>query len=60
MVQQSVWRFRDYGALLAAAERVLAADGKVLAFVESDRILIGAKDIRQFLRGAFIGAKCPK
>ncbi len=51
MVQHSVWKFRDYGALRAAVARVLAANGKVLAFVESDRILMQSKEIRQFLRG---------
>ena len=60
MVQHSVWRFREYGALLDAAERVLAADGKVLAFVESDRILIRPKEVRQFLHGAFTATRCPK
>ncbi len=49
MVQHSVWRFRDYGALRAAAERVLAANGKVLAFVESDRIPMKSREIRRFL-----------
>lgn len=49
MVQHSVWRFQNYATLLAAAERVLAADGKVLAFVESDRILVEQKEVRQLL-----------
>ena len=51
MVQHSVWRFRDYMALLAVAERVLADGGKVLAFVESDRIPMDLKEVRQFLHG---------
>ncbi len=51
-VQHSVWRFRDYGALRAAAECVLASGGKVLAFVESDRIPMDLKEVRQFLHGA--------
>lgn len=51
MVQHSVWRFRDLGALREAAERVLAAEGKVLAFVESDRIPLMLKEVRQFLCG---------
>jgi CRISPR/Cas system-associated endoribonuclease Cas2 len=49
MVQHSVWRFRDYGAMRVAAERVLSAGGKVLAFFESDRILFELREIRQFL-----------
>jgi CRISPR/Cas system-associated endoribonuclease Cas2 len=55
MVQRSVWRFRDYGAMRVAAERVLAADGRVLAFFESDRILFELRGIRQFLRVTQIG-----
>ena len=51
MLQHSVWRFRDLGALRAAAERVLAANGKVLAFVESDRIPLRAKEVRELLHG---------
>ena len=51
MVQHSVWRFQDYRVLLAVAERVLAEGGKVLAFVESDRIPMGLKEVRQFLHG---------
>jgi CRISPR/Cas system-associated endoribonuclease Cas2 len=55
MVQHSVWRFRDYGAMRVAAERVLAAGGRVLAFFESDRILFELREIRQFLRVTQIG-----
>ena len=51
MLQHSVWRFRDLGALRAAAERVLAANGKVLAFVESDRIPLRSKEVRELLHG---------
>lgn len=50
MVQHSVWRFRNYGAMRVTAERVLAAGGKVLAFFESDRIPFELREIRQFLR----------
>ena len=67
MVQHSVWRFQDYRVLLAVAERVLAEGGKVLAFVESDRIPMDLKEVRQFLHGVSnrtvekIGrTKCPK
>lgn len=49
MVQHSVWRFQDLQALRAAAKRVLVAKGKVLAFVESDRILLTSKETRQLL-----------
>lgn len=50
MLQHSVWRFRDLGALRVAAERVLAANGKVLAFVESDRIPLRSKEVGELLR----------
>ncbi len=53
LVQHSVWRFRDLAALRAAAERVLAAKGKVLAFIESDRILLTSEEVRHLLL-------CPK
>ena len=53
LVQHSVWRFRDLGALREAAERVLAEEGKVLAFVESDRILLTSREVRYLLM-------CPK
>ena len=59
MVQHSVWRFRDFSALRAAAERVLAAKGKVMAFVESDRILLTPKEVRQFLYTVSIRTGCP-
>ncbi len=49
MVQHSVWRFRDLTALRAAAERVLAAKGKVLAFIESDRILLTSGEVKHLL-----------
>lgn len=49
LVQHSVWRFRDLAALRAAAERVLTAKGKVLAFVESDRILLTSREVRRLL-----------
>jgi CRISPR/Cas system-associated endoribonuclease Cas2 len=51
VVQNSVWRFRSYGELLAAAERVTKAGGRVLAFLESDRIIIGPNEVREFLNG---------
>ncbi len=53
LVQHSVWRFQDLAALLAAAECVLAAKGKVLAFIESDRILLTSGEVRHLLL-------CPK
>lgn len=40
-------------ALRAAVERVLAAKGKVLAFIESDRILLTSMEVRHLLL-------CPK
>lgn len=40
-------------ALRAAAERVLAANGKVLAFIESDRILLTSGEVKHHLL-------CPK
>lgn len=52
MLQRSVWRFRDFSTLKEAAELVIAANGKVLAFVESDRIPIRSKEIGELLRGA--------
>jgi len=55
MVQHSVWRFRNYAVLLEAAEQVLAVDGKVLAFVDSDRILLDEKDVGKLLGG--VGAE---
>jgi CRISPR/Cas system-associated endoribonuclease Cas2 len=67
MVQHSVWRFRDYEALRAVAERILEEGGRVLAFVESDRIPFELVEVRRFLRGVLnrtvekIGrTKCPK
>ncbi len=53
LVQHSVWRFRDLAALRAAVERVLAANGKVLAFIESDRILLTSGEVKHLLL-------CPK
>jgi len=50
MVQHSVWRFRDFTTLNYAAKRVRAAGGKVLAFSESDRILLTLREIKQFLQ----------
>ncbi|MDI6643138.1 MAG: CRISPR-associated endonuclease Cas2 [Candidatus Hodarchaeaceae archaeon] len=50
MVQHSVWRFQDLIALSYAAKQVRAAGGKVLAFSESDRILLTLREIRQFLQ----------
>jgi len=60
LVQHSVWRFRDMAALQAAAERVLSAKGKVLAFVESDRIILTSREVRHLLLSAPNRTGCPK
>lgn len=60
LVQHSVWRFRDLAALRAAAERVLTAEGKVLAFVESDRILLTSREVRRLLPGVLNRTERPK
>ena len=60
LVQHSVWRFQDLVALRAAAERVLTAKGKVLAFVESDRILLAPREVRRLLPGVSNRTGCPK
>ncbi len=59
LVQHSVWRFQNFGRMLHAAERVFAAGGKAMAFVESDRVLLRKKDVQQFLSEAR-GERCPK
>ena len=60
LVQHSVWRFQDLAALRDAAERVLTANGKVLAFVESDRILLTSREVRQLLPVVSNRAECPR
>ena len=60
MVQHSVWRFRDICALQKAAEFILAADGRALAFVESDRILLERREVRRVLEGVSNRTRCPK
>lgn len=47
-------------ALRAAAERVLTAEGKVLAFVESDRILLTSREVRRLLPGVLNRTERPK
>lgn len=60
LVQHSVWRFQDLAALRAAAERVLTAKGKVLAFIESDRILLTSREVRRLLPDVSNGTEHPK
>ena len=47
-------------ALRAAAERVLAVKGKVLAFIESDRILLRSREVRRLLHGVSNRTERPK
>ena len=47
-------------ALRAAAERVLTAKGKVLAFIESDRILLTSREVRRLLPDVSNGTEHPK
>ena len=47
-------------ALRAATERVLTAKGKVLAFIESDRILLTSREVRLLLPGVSNRTGCPK
>ncbi len=49
MVQHSVWKFQDIRALQKAAEFILAAGGRALAFVESDRIFLARSEVKRFL-----------
>ena len=60
LVQHSVWRFQDLAALRAAAERVLTVTGKVLAFIESDRILLRSREVRRLLHGVSNRTERPK
>ena len=60
LVQHSVWRFRDLAALWAAAERVFAAKGKALAFIESDRISLTSREVKQLLLSVSNRTGCPK
>lgn len=60
LVQHSVWRFQDLAALRAAAERVLTVKGKVLAFIESDRILLRSREVRRLLHGVSNRTERPK
>ena len=48
-IQPSVWRFRDFRALSRAAELVSSTGGQVMAFMESDRILLIPSDVRREL-----------
>lgn len=48
-VQRSVWRFKNYEKMSTAVEHILAMGGKVLVFIESDRIVFDAQEIRRFL-----------
>ncbi len=47
-------------ALRAAAERVLTEKGKVLAFIESDRILLTSREVRRLLPGVSSRTEHPK
>ena len=49
MIQPLVWRFRNFRSLTRAAEIVTSGGGKVLAFVESDRIILSRSDARGVL-----------
>ncbi len=60
LVQNSVWRFQDLVALRAAAELVLTAKGKVLAFIESDRIILTSREVQRLLPDVSNRADCPK
>jgi hypothetical protein len=47
--QRSVWKFEDMHSLVRASGLVKDAGGKVMAFVESDQILLDKFEIKQHL-----------